>query len=57
MFNCDNNDESFFPLSGDLRASLLVEGETFLDVFDLGDLGVSIICIDCDLSYSAFNLI
>ena len=57
MFNCDNNDESFFPLSGVFRASLLFDGETFLDVFDFGDLGVSIICIDFDLSYSAFNLI
>ena len=57
VFNCDNNDESFCPLSGVFRASLLVDGETFLDVFDFGDLGVTIICIDFDLSYSAFNLI
>ena len=57
VFNCDNNDESFFPLSGVFGASLLVDGETFLDVFDFGDLGVTIICIDFDLSYSAFNLI
>ena len=58
VFNCDNNDESFCPLSEIFRAGLLVDGETVFEVFDFGSLGVSttIIRFEFDRLYSAFNL-
>ena len=42
VFNCDNNDESFCPSSVVFRDDLLVvDGETFFDVFEFRRFGFS----------------